>query len=90
MIEVEDAHSFINNFQSKQYKLFCYYNVYLDQKLCLTNAFWRDGGSQIDYNCFGDCVGFYTTYFTNKYNLSSFVGVITICKMSCLVCFTVR
>jgi len=43
----------------------------------LTNVFWRDGKSVVDYNCFGDVVIFDTTYRSNKYNLicAPFVGV---------------
>jgi len=43
----------------------------------LTNVFWRDGKSKVDYDCFGDVVIFDTTYRTNKSNLvcAPFVGV---------------
>ena len=43
----------------------------------MTNVFWRDGKSKVDYDCFGDVVIFDTTYRTNKSNLvcAPFVGV---------------
>ena len=43
----------------------------------MTNFFWRDGKSKLDYNSFRDVVIFYTTYQTNKYNLicAPFVGI---------------
>lgn len=43
----------------------------------LTNIFWSDGLSRLDYDCFGDVVIFDTSYRLNKYNLccAPFVGV---------------
>ncbi|KAF7848065.1 hypothetical protein BT93_L2326 [Corymbia citriodora subsp. variegata] len=35
----------------------------------LTNVFWSNGVSKLDYESFGDVVVFDTTYWTNKYNM---------------------
>ncbi|XP_028065625.1 protein FAR1-RELATED SEQUENCE 5-like [Camellia sinensis] len=54
-----------------------FFTVQVDQENRMTNFFWTDGRSRVDYDCFGDVVVFDTTYRTNKYNLicAPFVGV---------------
>ena len=54
-----------------------FYAIQVDQENLMTNFFWRDGRSRIDYNSFGDVICFDTTYRTNKYNIkcAPFVGV---------------
>ena len=54
-----------------------FYAIQVDQENRMTNIFWRDGRSRIDYNSFGDVICFDTTYRTNKYNMicAPFVGV---------------
>ena len=78
LIEAGDAQSLVNNLQNRQAQdpMF-YYSVQLDQESCLTNVFWRDGKSKVDYDCFGDVVIFDTTYRTNKYDMicAPFVGI---------------
>ena len=78
LIEVGDAQSLVNHLQKRQAQdpMF-YYSVQLDQESRLTNVFWRDGKSKVDYDCFGDVMIFDTTYRTNKYDLicAPFVGV---------------
>lgn len=77
-IEAGDAQSLLNHLQSKQAQdSMFYYSVQLDHESRLTNVFWRDGKSVVDYNCYGDVVIFDTTYRSNKYNLicAPFVGV---------------
>ncbi|XP_034197598.1 protein FAR1-RELATED SEQUENCE 5-like [Prunus dulcis] len=78
MIEAGDAQSLINLFKRKQAEdpMF-FYTVQVDQENQMTNFFWRDGRSRIDYDCFGDVVVFDTTYRTNRYNMicAPFVGV---------------
>ncbi|KAK2408219.1 protein FAR1-RELATED SEQUENCE [Trifolium repens] len=77
-IEAGDAQSLLNHLQNRQAQdSMFYYSVQLDQESRLTNVFWRDGKSVVDYNCFGDVVIFDTTYRANKYNLicAPFVGV---------------
>ncbi|KAI5352456.1 hypothetical protein L3X38_005347 [Prunus dulcis] len=78
MIEAGDAQSLINLFKRKQAEdpMF-FYTVQVDQENRMTNFFWRDGRSRIDYDCFGDVVVFDTTYRTNRYNMicAPFVGV---------------
>ncbi|KAF8029665.1 hypothetical protein BT93_E2174 [Corymbia citriodora subsp. variegata] len=53
------------------------YTFQLDQEERLTNFFWSDGVSKLDYESFGDVVVFDTTYRTNKYNMicAPFVGL---------------
>ncbi|CAJ2640429.1 unnamed protein product [Trifolium pratense] len=78
LIEAGDAQSLVNHLQNRQAQdAMFYYSVQLDQESRLTNVFWRDGKSRVDYDCFGDVVVFDTTYRTNKYNLicAPFVGV---------------
>jgi len=54
-----------------------YWDVQLDQSGRMTNFFWRDGRSRIDYDCFSDVVVFDSTYRLSKQNLicAPFVGV---------------
>ncbi|XP_062219272.1 protein FAR1-RELATED SEQUENCE 5-like [Phragmites australis] len=54
-----------------------YWDVQLDQGGRMTNFFWRDGRSRIDYDYFGDVVVFDLTYRLNKQNVvcAPFVGV---------------
>lgn len=49
----------------------------MDSDLVVTNFFWPDGGSILDYSNFRDVVCFDTTYKTNKYGhpLGIFVGI---------------
>jgi hypothetical protein len=78
LIEAGDAQSLVNHLQNRQAQdAMFYYSVQFDQQSRLTNVFWRDGKSKVDYDCFGDVVIFDTTYRTNKYNLicAPFVGV---------------
>ncbi|KAM1894854.1 hypothetical protein ACFX13_043705 [Malus domestica] len=78
MFEAGDAQSLINLFKHKQAEdhMF-FYTVQVDQENRMTNFFWRDGRSRLDYECFGDVVVFDTTYRTNRYNMicAPFVGV---------------
>ena len=54
-----------------------FYTVQVDDENRMSNFFWRDGISKLDYECFRDVVIFDTTYRTNKYNMiyAPFVGV---------------
>ncbi|CAL0316337.1 unnamed protein product [Lupinus luteus] len=54
-IEAGDAQSLVNQLQKRQSEdpMF-YYTVQFDQESRLTNVFWRDGKSKLDYDCFGD------------------------------------
>ncbi|XP_030941257.1 protein FAR1-RELATED SEQUENCE 5-like [Quercus lobata] len=77
-VEAGDAQSLVNHFKQKQAEdpMF-FYAIQVDQENRMTNFFWRDGRSRIDYNSFGDVICFDTTYRTNKYNMicAPFVGV---------------
>ncbi|KAL4598763.1 hypothetical protein ACB092_11G080500 [Castanea dentata] len=78
-VETGDAQSLVDQFKRKQVKdpMFFFYAIQVDQENRMTNFFWRNGRSRIDYNSFGDVICFDTTYQTNKYNMicTSFVGV---------------
>ncbi|KAM2096332.1 hypothetical protein ACFX1R_019993 [Malus domestica] len=78
MFEAGDAQSLINLFKHKQAEdhMF-FYIVQVDQENRMTNFFWKDGRSRLDYECFGDVVVFDTTYRTNRYNMicAPFFGV---------------
>ncbi|XP_020110765.1 protein FAR1-RELATED SEQUENCE 5-like isoform X2 [Ananas comosus] len=78
LIEAGDAQSLVNLFKRRTNEdgMF-YWDVQVDQEGRMTNFFWRDGRSRIDYDCFGDAVVFDTTYRSNKYDLicAPFIGV---------------
>ncbi|PRQ47511.1 putative transcription factor FAR family [Rosa chinensis] len=78
MMEARDVQNLVNYFKHKQIEdPNFFYSVKVDQFSRITDFFWRDGGSKLDYDCFGDVVCFDTTFQTNKYNLicAPFVGV---------------
>ncbi|KAL4625984.1 hypothetical protein ACB092_05G063800, partial [Castanea dentata] len=54
-VEVGDAQSLVNHFKKRQAEdpLF-FYAIQVDQENRMTNFFWRDGRSRIDYDSFGD------------------------------------
>ena len=77
-VEARDAQSLVDHFKQKQAEdLIFFYAIQVDQENQMTNFFWKDGRSRIDYNSFGNVICFDTTYRTNKYNMirAPFVGV---------------
>ncbi|XP_055961244.1 protein FAR1-RELATED SEQUENCE 5-like [Mercurialis annua] len=79
IIEVGDSQSLVNHFKrkaSEEGEMF-YWDVQLDERGRMTNFYWRDGRSKVDYDNFGDVIVFDTTYRTNRYDLvcAPFVGV---------------
>lgn len=46
-----------------------FYAIQVDEKEQLTNLFWADERSIVDYTYFGDVVSFDTTFQTNKYDM---------------------
>ncbi|XP_058078167.1 protein FAR1-RELATED SEQUENCE 5-like [Magnolia sinica] len=54
-----------------------FYAIQVDEDDQITNMFWADGKSIVDYSVFGDVVCFDTTYRLNSYErpFASFVGV---------------
>ncbi|KAJ3672365.1 hypothetical protein LUZ60_007086 [Juncus effusus] len=54
-----------------------YYALQVDEDDLITNIFWADGRSLLDYDCFGDVICFDSTYKTNEYGrpFAPFVGV---------------
>ena len=67
-ISAGNAQSLLNHFKKRQIEdpMF-FYTIQVDQENRITNFFWRDGRSGVDYDCFGDVVVFDTTYYTNRY-----------------------
>ena len=67
-----------------------FYAIQVDQENRITNFFWRDGRSKINYNSFRDVLCFDTTYQTNKYNMicAPFVGVNHHCETSYVINFS--
>ncbi|KAK3437227.1 hypothetical protein EUGRSUZ_C01967 [Eucalyptus grandis] len=77
-ITAGDCQSLINHFNCLQLNGSNFsYTFQLDQEQRLTNFFWSDGISKLDYESFGDVVVFDATYRTNKYNMicAPFVGL---------------
>ncbi|XP_047965985.1 protein FAR1-RELATED SEQUENCE 5-like [Salvia hispanica] len=78
LISAGDCQSLLKHLQSLQAsESNLFYSFQVDDQNRMTNFFWCDGASRIDYDCFGDVVVFDTTYRTNKYNMvcAPFVGV---------------
>ncbi|KAF8020154.1 hypothetical protein BT93_G0762 [Corymbia citriodora subsp. variegata] len=77
LIIARDCQNLINHFNFLQSNGSNFsYAFQFDQEQRLTNFFWSDGLSKLDYESFGDVV-FDTTYRTNKYNMicAPFVGL---------------
>lgn len=47
-----------------------FYTIQVDAEKHLTNFFWRDGRSSIDYDYFGDVLVFDTAFQVERYNLT--------------------
>ncbi|XP_056161721.1 protein FAR1-RELATED SEQUENCE 5-like [Syzygium oleosum] len=78
LISVGDCQSLINHFNCLQSNGINFsYTFQLDKEQRLTNFFWSDDVSKLDYESFGDVLVFDTTYCTNKYNMicAPFVGL---------------
>ncbi|KAJ1279460.1 hypothetical protein BS78_04G158700 [Paspalum vaginatum] len=77
-VGAEDLQSLVSHLKSRANEdgVF-YWDVQLDRGGRMTNFFWRDGRSRIDYDCFGDVVVFNSTYRLSKQNMicAPFVGV---------------
>ncbi|XP_074302036.1 protein FAR1-RELATED SEQUENCE 5-like [Silene latifolia] len=77
-LEAGDAQSLVNQFkqQHKNDPMFSY-SVQLDSECHMSNFFWRDGKSLIDYECFGNVVIFDCAHRTNKYGMicAPFTGI---------------
>ncbi|VAI12931.1 unnamed protein product [Triticum turgidum subsp. durum] len=78
LLEPEDAEALVGYLKRRTIEQgMFYWDVQVDQEGQMTNFFWRDGRSRVDYDCFGDVVVFDTSYRTNKYNMicAPFVGI---------------
>ncbi|XP_074293647.1 protein FAR1-RELATED SEQUENCE 5-like [Silene latifolia] len=77
-LKAGDAQSLVNHFCNEQQNdpMF-FYSVQLDDDGHMTNFFWRDGRSLIDYESFGDVLIFDSTYRTNMYGMicAPFTGI---------------
>ncbi|BFG40417.1 hypothetical protein CerSpe_266900 [Prunus speciosa] len=79
MIEAGDAQSLMNLFKRKQAEdPMLFYTVQVDQENRMTNFFWRDGRSRIDYDCFGDVVVFDTYLQTHTYAIIKILVLTTV------------
>ena len=83
-LEARDAQSLVNHFRMEHEKdpMFSY-TVQLDNEGHITNFFWRDGKSLIDYESFGDVIIFNTTYTRTSgvYHVLTLLASIIIRKM---------
>ncbi|KAL3740400.1 hypothetical protein ACJRO7_021649 [Eucalyptus globulus] len=70
LVNTGDCQTLLNHFNCLQLNGSNFsYTFQLDEEQRLTNFFWSDGVSKLDYESFGDVVVFDTTYRTNKYNM---------------------
>jgi zinc finger SWIM domain-containing protein 3 len=77
-IALGDAGALMQYLQDRQKEdLSFYYAIQLDSDDQITNIFWADGRSLLDYGYFGDVICFDSTYKTNEYGrpFAIFVGV---------------
>ncbi|KAG9454298.1 hypothetical protein H6P81_007202 [Aristolochia fimbriata] len=77
-LDINVAAAILKYFRKKQSQNpACYFDFQLDGEGQVTNFFWADARSIIDYSLFGDVVSFDTTYRTNDYGrpFAPFVGV---------------
>jgi hypothetical protein len=77
LLEPEDSEALVGYFKRRTIEQGMFYWDVLVEDGRMTNFFWRDGRSRVDYDCFGDVVVFDTAYRTSKYNMicAPFVGV---------------
>ncbi|XP_006663840.1 protein FAR1-RELATED SEQUENCE 5-like [Oryza brachyantha] len=77
LLEPEDSESLVGYFKHRTIEQGMFYWDVQVEDGRMTNFFWRDGRSRIDYDCFGDVMVFDTTCRTSKYNMicAPFVGV---------------
>jgi alpha-amylase/alpha-mannosidase (GH57 family) len=70
-LECNDAQTLLEYLKNKQIedpKIF--YAIEINKENGrITNFFWTDGQSIMDYKCFGDAVSFDTTFQTNKFEM---------------------
>ncbi|KAG9442246.1 hypothetical protein H6P81_018100 [Aristolochia fimbriata] len=77
-LDINVAAAILKYFRKKQSQnSACYFDFQLDGEGQVTNFFWADARSIIDYSLFGDVVSFDTTYRTNDHGrpFAPFVGV---------------
>lgn len=77
-LEKGDAQFLLDFLKSKQSNVpSFFYAVQIDEKERLTNFFWTDAQSKIDFAYFGDAVLFDTTYRTSRFDIpfAAFVGM---------------
>ena len=78
ILQPEDAQGLINYFKKLQVEdLSFFYTFQFDAESHMTNFFWRDSRSKIDYSYFGDVLILDTTFKTDRYNMicAPFLGL---------------
>ncbi|KAL5205253.1 hypothetical protein ABZP36_033462 [Zizania latifolia] len=77
LLETEDSEALVGYFKHRTVEQRMFYWDVQAEDGQMTNFFWRDGRSRVDYDCFGDVVVFDTSCRTSKYNMicAPFVGV---------------
>ncbi|KAJ3695466.1 hypothetical protein LUZ60_000843 [Juncus effusus] len=78
IIDPTDAQNVVNYFKRRVIdEGMFHWDVQVNSEGRISNLFFRDGRSRIDYDCFRDVVIFDTSYRSNKYNLicAPFIGV---------------
>ncbi|KAL5223888.1 hypothetical protein ABZP36_010527 [Zizania latifolia] len=77
LLEPEDSEALVGYFKRRAVEQGMFYWDVQVEDGQMTNFFWRDGRSRVDYDCFGDVVVFDTSCRTSKYNMicAPFVGV---------------
>jgi zinc finger SWIM domain-containing protein 3 len=70
-MESNDTQTLLEYLKNKQiYDLAFFYAIQIDKSTGrITNFFWADGESIMDYKCFGDVVSFDITFQTNKFEM---------------------
>uniref|UniRef100_A0A2C9V7G9 Protein FAR1-RELATED SEQUENCE n=1 Tax=Manihot esculenta TaxID=3983 RepID=A0A2C9V7G9_MANES len=77
-LQAEDAQSLINYFRHMQVEdSSFFYAVQVDANGCMTNFFWTDGRSKIDYEYFGDVLILDTAFKMDKFGMicAPFLGL---------------
>jgi zinc finger SWIM domain-containing protein 3 len=70
-LESNDAQTLLEYLKNKQIEdPAFFYAIQIDKPTGrITNFFWADGQSIMDYECFGDAISFDTTFQTNKFEM---------------------
>ena len=76
ILQPEDAQGLIDYLKKLQVEdLSLFYTFQVDAECHMTNFFWRDSRSKIDYYYFGDVLILDTTFKTDRYNMICALGL---------------